>query len=124
MGHSSVNGLVNENTVQQMYDMIVENARKYLDTIEAPDAKKMQAKGKDTPKPQDQNAGKGYQDFSCYHCGSKEHLIKDFPHKPVQANPPTRVPPKAQPPRKPKGSGKGKGKDGTKRSMPKAKART
>ena len=31
MKHSSVNGLVNETTVQEMYDMLLENSRKYLD---------------------------------------------------------------------------------------------
>ena len=45
MKHSSVNGLVNEQTVQEMYDMLVENSRKYLDNSPSlPDAKSMQTK--------------------------------------------------------------------------------
>ena len=36
MKHSSVNGLVNEQTVQEMYDMLVENLRKYLDYSPSP----------------------------------------------------------------------------------------
>ena len=47
MKHSAVNGLVDETTVQQMYDMIVENARKYLDVPSTADAKALQSEGKD-----------------------------------------------------------------------------
>ena len=47
MKHSAVNGLVDENTVQQMYDMIVENSRKYLDAPSSAYAKVLQTKGKD-----------------------------------------------------------------------------
>ena len=103
--------------------MILENARKYFDTPEDPNAKKIDPKLK--RKPQDQGVGKGYQDFSCYHCGSKDHLIKDCPNRPAQpqgAQP--RAPSKAQPPTKGKGQSKGKGKDGTKRFVPKAKSRS
>ena len=76
MEHSSVNGLVNETTVQQMYDMIVENARKYLDTPAAPDAKQFRTKGMEQKKPQEQLAGRNSTYYACYHCGSKEHLVK------------------------------------------------
>ena len=51
MKHSSVNGLVNEQIVQEMYDMLVENSRKYLDYSPLPaDAKSLQFKGKDREK--------------------------------------------------------------------------
>ena len=46
MKHSAVNGLVSEDTVRQMYDMIIENARKYLDLPATVDARALQ-KGKD-----------------------------------------------------------------------------
>ena len=39
MKHSSVNRLVSEQTVQEMYDMTVENARRFLDTPSSADAK-------------------------------------------------------------------------------------
>ena len=42
MEHSSVNGLVDERTVEQMYQMIVENARRYLNVSpeDLPNSKK------------------------------------------------------------------------------------
>ena len=43
MKHSSVNGLVDEQTVQDMYEMIVESARRFLDTPSSTDAKALQA---------------------------------------------------------------------------------
>ena len=124
MEHSSVNGLVNETTVQQMYDMIVENARKYLDTPAAPDAKALRSKGKDRKKTQEQTTGKGSTEYACYYCGSTDHLIKDCPHKPAQTNQPVKTQPKVQQQKKPKGKGKGRGKDETKRSVPKAKGKS
>ena len=48
MKHSSVNGLVNEKTVSDSYNMLLENSRKYLDVQPAaPLAGATQAKGKD-----------------------------------------------------------------------------
>ena len=45
--HSSVNGLVDEKTVQDLYDMLLENPRKYLDTQPAaPAAGALQSKDK------------------------------------------------------------------------------
>ena len=44
MKHSSVNGLVSEQTVQEMYDMIVENARSFVDAPLAADAKALQSR--------------------------------------------------------------------------------
>ena len=57
MKHSSVNGLVSEQTVQEMYDMIVENARRFLVAPSSADAKALQSRGRDRKKPQDQGAG-------------------------------------------------------------------
>ena len=84
MMHSAVHGLVDEAIVQQMYDMIVENARKYLDVPSTVDAKALQPKGKDRRKPQEQNTGEGSTDYACHWCGSIEHWIKDCPYKPAQ----------------------------------------
>ena len=39
MKHNSVNGLVDEQTIQEMYERIVENARRFLDTQSSTDAK-------------------------------------------------------------------------------------
>ena len=44
-----MNGLVNEQTVQQMYDLIVENTRKYLDVADDPNAKNLQPNSKKKP---------------------------------------------------------------------------
>ena len=89
MKHSSVNGLVNEQIVQEMYDMLVENSRKYLDYPSTVDAKALQPKGKDRRKPQEQNTGKGSVDYACHYCGSVDHWIKDCPNKPAQMGQPT-----------------------------------
>ena len=79
MKHSSVNGLVNEQIVQEMYDMIVENSRRFLDTPSSMDAKALPAKGRDQRKAQDQGANKGSTDYGCHGCGSSDHWIKDCP---------------------------------------------
>ena len=84
MKHSSVNGLVNEQIVQEMYDMLVENSRKYLDYPSPADAKSLQFEGKDRRKPQEQSTGKGSVDYACHFCGSVDHWIKDCPNKPAQ----------------------------------------
>ena len=88
MKHSSVNGLVSEQTVQEMYDMIVENARRFLDTPSSADAKALQSRGKDRKRPQDQGAAKNLPDdachlpdYACHGCGSKEHWIKACPYR-------------------------------------------
>ena len=63
--------------------MILENARRFLDTAtEDPSTKKVDQKNK--RKPQDQGAGKGGQDSSCYHCGSQDHWIRDCPQRLAQ----------------------------------------
>ena len=56
MKHSSVNGLVSDQTVQEMYDMIVENARSFLDVPPSADAKVLQSRTKDRKKTFDQSA--------------------------------------------------------------------
>ena len=81
MKHSSVNGLVSERTVQEMYDMIVENARSFLDAPSSADAKALQSRGKDRKRPQDQAGTKNSADYACFGCGSKEHWFKDCPHR-------------------------------------------
>ena len=68
MKHSSVNGLVNEQIVQEMYDMIVENSRRFLDTPSSMDAKAVQAKGR--------YRNTGTTDYGCYGCGSSDHWIR------------------------------------------------
>ena len=48
MKHSSVNGLVNDKTVNDLYDMLLEHSRKYLDVQPAtPIAGAMQTKSKE-----------------------------------------------------------------------------
>ena len=84
MKHSRVNGLVNEQIVEEMYDTLVENSRKYLDHPSTVDAKALQPKGKDRRKPQEQSTGKGSVDYACHFCGSVDHWIKDCPNKPAQ----------------------------------------
>ena len=65
MKHSSVNGLVSEQTVQEMYDMIVENARSVLDVPPSADAKALQSGTKDRKKPYEQSALRNQADFAC-----------------------------------------------------------
>ena len=78
MKHSAVNGLVSEDTVRQMYDMIIENARRFLDLPGGIDARALQ-KGKDRRKLQEQLTGKGAIEYACHYCGSVDHWIKDCP---------------------------------------------
>ena len=51
MKHSSVNGLVREQTVQELYEMIVDNARGFVDAPLNADAKAIQPRNKDRTKP-------------------------------------------------------------------------
>ena len=108
MKHSSVNGLISEETVRQMYDMIIENARRFLDAPLGPDARAVQ-KGKDRRKGQEQMAGKGANDYACHYCGSPDHWIKDCPARikdenqkklAGEKNQPARVQQKGQPQKK------------------------
>ena len=76
-------------TVEQMYDMIVENARRYLDVPpeDLPTSKKLEPKNRG--KPREQGAGRQSQDDTCFQCGSKDHWIRDCPHReqPKQQSP-------------------------------------
>ena len=45
--HSSVNGLMEMSTVQEVYDMIVEHARGFVDVSSSADAKAIQQRTKE-----------------------------------------------------------------------------
>ena len=61
MKHSSVNGLVNEQTVSDLYSMLLDNSRQYLDVQPAvPSAGAMQAKGREYPNSQKQPPGRNF----------------------------------------------------------------
>ena len=121
MKHSSVNGLVNEKTVSDLYDMLLENSRKYLDAQPAvPSAGALQTKGREYFNSQKQPPGKSSSENTCYFCGSVDHWMKDCPHRSTQ---PTSskgqssssggkgqpIKPKPKPVPAPKGNSKGKG---------------
>ena len=138
--HSSVNGLVSEQTVQELYEMIVDNARGYVDGIPNADVKVVQQRQYDRRKPYEQQAQRR-EDMVCYNCGSKDHLYRECPNPrrqnyvqpyqdPVQQ--PQRYSPKGagrgapkgqhQPKGEKDGKGKGKrGKDDAKNQSPKGK---
>ena len=138
MKHSSVNGLVSEQTVQELYEMIVDNARKFVDAPLNADVKAVQPKYPNRKRTYEQAAIRN-QDYACYECGSQEHLVKDCPKKQGQLQQyqnqgqqqqylpknPGKGLPKGQPQRKgDKGKGKGKkGKDEAKNQTPKGKGR-
>ena len=67
-----------------MYDMIVENSRRILDTPSPMDAKVLPAKGRYRTKAQDQASNKGSTDYGCYGCGSSDHWNKDCPWQQAQ----------------------------------------
>ena len=82
MKHSSVNGLVNEKTVQDLYDMLLESSRKYLDfQPSTPAANVAQTKGKENVSSQKQATGNSPAENACYYCGSAGHWMKDCPHR-------------------------------------------
>ena len=126
MKHSSVNGLVSNATVQEMYDMIVENARNCLDVSPSADVKALQSRIKDRKRMYEQTVSRNQGDLSCFNCGSKDHWFKDCPQKPVvqrqvpqqnqgsssQQSSPSKTQGKVQPRTlsQQKGKGKGKGK--------------
>ena len=115
-----------EQTVQEMYDMIVENARSFLDVPLSADAKALQSRTKDRKKTFDQSALRNQGDCSRFGCGSEDHWFKDCPQKPVvqrqvpqqnqgsssQQSLPSKTQGKVQPRTlsQQKGKGKGKGK--------------
>ena len=81
MKHSRVNGLVSEKTVQDLYDILLETSRKYLDIQPSmPAANAAQTKGKENFSSQRQVAGNNSAENACYYCGSADHWMKDCPH--------------------------------------------
>ena len=56
MKHSSVNGLVSEQTVQELYEMIVDNARGFVDAPLNADVKAVQPRYQDRKRPYEQGA--------------------------------------------------------------------
>ena len=71
--HSSINGLMSEQMVDEMYGMMLEHARKYVDgnNLHA-GVRALQPRAKETfRRPMD---GKGYSsENTCFNCGSKDH---------------------------------------------------
>ena len=74
MKHSSVNGLMDISTVQEVYDMIVEYARGFVDASSTAEAKTLQQRIKDRKNPSE---------MECFGCGSKDHFLKDCPKKQI-----------------------------------------
>ena len=80
MKHSSVNGLVGEQTVQQLYQMITDNARVYVDGKLEADVRAVQQRPYDSrkrSKASDQQDADARQ--RCHKCGSKDHWWRDCP---------------------------------------------
>ena len=106
MKHSSVNGLVSEQTVQEMYDMIVDNARGFVDGSPNPETKAAQARPQDRKRGYEQT-GQKPQEMTCFNCGAKDHFWRECPKKSNSNTPPpnqeTGQPYKAGPKRTGKG---------------------
>ena len=80
MKHSSVNGLVSEQTVQQLYQMITDNARVYVDGKLEAEVRAVQQRPYDSRKrlkASDQQDADARQ--RCHKCGSKDHWWRDCP---------------------------------------------
>ena len=137
MNHSSMNGKVSKESVEELFNMITEHARMYVEI--SPNAEKNEAKMLQQRQQRKRPQGYYQADASppvnrCYQCGSKDHWVKDCPHLPRAApmannRQPYKVPPRQEyqrPPAKPSanmapegrpqqkvdknGKGKGKGK--------------
>ena len=118
------NGWVNIETAQEMYAMIVENARNFLDVSPSADIKALQSRIKDRKRTYEQTVSNNQGDLSCFNCGSKDHWFKDCPQKPViqrqvpqhnqgsssQQISPSKTQGKVQPRTRSQQKGKGKGK--------------
>jgi len=63
--HSSVNSLMELSTVQEVYDMIVEYARGFVDASSSAEAKTLQQRTKDRKNPGE---------MECFGCASKDHV--------------------------------------------------
>ena len=82
--HTSINGLANEEMVDEMYNMILEHSRKYLDTNTAhDDVRALQPRFKEPVRKLTDS--KGYSsENTCFNRGSEDHWVKDCPKKPSQ----------------------------------------
>ena len=132
MKHSSVNGLVNEQTVQDLYDMLLEKSRKYLDVQPSmPAAGSVQTKGRENFYSQRQSTGKNSIENTCFFFGSADHWMKDCPRRSMQPagstgqssnsgakNQPVKYQPKPTTGQKGKSKGKGRGKGDPKKKAP------
>ena len=76
MKHSSVNGLMEITTVQEVFDMIVEHVRGFVDAASSADAKAIQQRSKERKKFSDQSASKNSGELECCGCGSKDHFLR------------------------------------------------
>ena len=81
MKHSSVNGLMELSTVQEVYDMIVEYARGFIDASSSAEAKTLQQRTKDRKRFPDQSGIRNPGEMECFGCGSKDHVLKACPKK-------------------------------------------
>merc|ERR1711867_283038 len=105
--HSSVNGLVGLQTVQELHDMIVDHSRPYADGAPNADVKAVQPRQYDRRRQYEQPAQRR-EDMECYNCGSKDHLYRECPQPKKQNYVPQYPDPGQQPARyPPKGAGKG-----------------
>ena len=77
MKHSSVDGLMGLSTVQEVYDMIAEYARGFVDASSNAEAKAIQQRTKDRKRFPDQSGVRNSGEMECFGCGSKDHVLKD-----------------------------------------------
>ena len=135
MNHSSMNGKVSKESVEELFNMITEHARMYVEI--SSNAEKNEAKMLQQRQQRKRPQGYYQADASppvnrCYQCGSKDHWMKDCPHQQRAANmannrqpykvpprqeyqrppakPPANMAPEGRPQQKVDKSGKGKGK--------------
>ena len=78
MKNTSLNGLVTEKTVNDLYELALDNARAYVNHKAKADVKAMSSKGNNPKKGGDQQ---GTTKGGCYQCGSVDHWARDCPKK-------------------------------------------
>ena len=76
MKHSSVNGLMELSTVQEVFDMIVEYARGFIDASSSAEAKAIQQRTKERKRFSDQSGVRNSGEMECYGCGTKDHFLR------------------------------------------------